>query len=77
MSPLFVLVLTVVSFAVLFTAHVAIVVGLAFKVPRWRAGVAVVVPPLGAVWAIREKQWVRGAVWLVAAAGYVVARLIG
>jgi hypothetical protein len=65
------------SFASLLTAHVAIVIGLAGRAPRHRALVAVVLPPLGAVWAIRQKQWLRGVGWLVAALVYLVVRLLG
>ncbi len=77
MSPLLLFVLMVTSFATLLTAHIAIVIGLARKVPRWRALVAVVLPPLGAVWVIRDRQWLRGITWLVAAVVYIVVRLVG
>jgi FtsH-binding integral membrane protein len=67
--------LIVSTFAVALTSHVAIVLGLMGKTPRWRALVAVFVPPLGAVWAIREKQRLRAAAWLVAAVAYVALRI--
>ncbi len=77
MSPLLFFVLMITSFATLLTAHIAIVIGLARKAPRWRALVAVVLPPVGAVWAIRDKQRLRGVAWFVAAVVYVVVRLLG
>ncbi len=76
MSPLIAFGLMVVSFATLLTAHVAIVIGLAGKTPRVRALIAVVLPPLGAVWAIREKQRLRGGAWLLAAVVYALVRLL-
>ena len=70
-------ILMVVSCAAMLTAHVAIVIGLATKPPRTRALLALVLPPLGAYWAIREKQRIRGITWIVAALLYVIARLLG
>jgi hypothetical protein len=77
MSPLVLFCLMVLSCALLLTAHVAIVVGLLACTPRYRALIAVVLPPLGAVWAIRGKQRLRGMVWFVAASVYVTVRLLG
>jgi hypothetical protein len=54
----------VLTFAALVTVHFAIVLGLAFRDPRWRALVAFVVPPLAPYWALRSGMMVRGAVWI-------------
>lgn len=54
----------VVAFATFVTVHLAIAVGLVFRFPRWRAPVALVVPPLAAYWALRGGMRVRGALWL-------------
>ena len=59
------------SLALLVTAHAALVASLAGRSPRWRAAVALVVPPLAVVWG-RENRRRWCIVWLVAAALYVV-----
>jgi hypothetical protein len=61
-----------VSLALLVTAHLAIVGRLARRVPRWRAAVALVVPPLAVVWGRAEAMtgWCR--VWIAAAVTYAV-----
>jgi hypothetical protein len=66
----------VAAFATLVTAHVAIVLGLAFRVPRWRAPAALFVPPLAPYWAWRQRMSVRAGVWIVSLLGYVVARIV-
>ena len=59
------------SLGLLVTAHVALVALLAGRSPRWRAAVALVVPPLAIVWGRgSSRRWC--VVWLVAAALYVV-----
>ena len=60
------------SLALLVTAHVALVAGLAGRAPRWRAAVALVVPPLAVVWGKEEKFRKWCAVWLASLALYVV-----
>jgi hypothetical protein len=62
-----------IAFAILVTAHLAIVVGLLRRSPRWRAPVALVVPPLAPFWAWREKMRVRGIAWVVGGVAYVIA----
>ena len=52
------------AFATLVTVHVAIVLGLAWRDPRWRALAAFVVPPLAPYWALRSGMMVRGAIWI-------------
>ena len=59
------------SLALLVTAHVALVVGLALRAPRWHAAVALVVPPLAVVWG-RERSRNWSVIWLAAAAAYLV-----
>jgi hypothetical protein len=59
------------SLALLVTAHVALVAALAGRSPRWRAAVALVLPPLAVVWGRENfRRWC--VVWLAAAALYVV-----
>jgi hypothetical protein len=59
------------SLALLVTAHVALVAALAGRPPRWRAALALVVPPLAIVWGRENfRRWC--VVWLVAAALYVL-----
>ncbi len=54
----------VVAFAALCTVHIAIVWSLAMHHPRWRALVALVVPPLAPYWALRGGMVVRGGIWI-------------
>jgi hypothetical protein len=54
----------VLAFATLVTVHVAIVLGLAWKSPRWRALAAFLVPPLAPYWALQSGMVVRGAIWI-------------
>jgi hypothetical protein len=76
MSPIAVFSITVVAFAVAITAHVAIVLGLLRRAPRWRAFVALVLPPLGVAWSLRERLWFRAVAWTIGAFSYVVARVL-
>ena len=68
--------LLVFGFASVVTVHAAIVVGLTFRAPRWRAVAALVVPPLAPYWAIREHMFVRAGLWSGSVATYVVARIV-
>ncbi len=63
----------VLAFATLVTAHVFIAVRLALHRPRYRGLVALVVPPLAAFWAYRERWRVSLGIWLAATAGYAIA----
>jgi hypothetical protein len=54
----------VLAFATLVTVHVAIVLGLALRDPRWRALAAFVVPPLAPYWALQSGMIARGAIWI-------------
>jgi hypothetical protein len=68
--------LLVVSFAILATAHLTLALGLVRRPPRWRAIVALVVPPLAPLWGWREKMRVRSAVWVAGALVYAIARVV-
>jgi hypothetical protein len=63
----------VVAFATLCTAHVFIAVRLALHQPRYRGLVALVLPPLAAVWAYQNRWRMSLALWLAATAAYAVA----
>ncbi|HTQ08401.1 MAG TPA: hypothetical protein VMI54_31315 [Polyangiaceae bacterium] len=60
------------SLGLLVTAHLAIAVGLLGQSPRWRAFVALLVPPLAVVWGLRAGMTIWCRVWLGAAAAYAV-----
>jgi len=65
----------VLAFAVVVTAHASLVAGLAWRAPRWRALVVLVVPPLAPYWgwnALRR----RSVVWVVGATAYAVLRVV-
>lgn len=64
------------SFAALCTLHVALGARLSIRKPRWRGPVAIVVPPLGIIWAYREGLRRHAAGWLAACAIYFVARVV-
>jgi hypothetical protein len=65
----------VVAFAAAVIAHLAIVVGLWSRGPRWRAAVALVAVPLAPYWALRAGMPARAAVWLASGVGYVALRV--
>lgn len=65
------LALLVLAFATLVTVHVALAAGLAGRTPRWRAPVALVVPPLAPWWGWRTRMRARTVLWLAAAAVYL------
>ena len=64
------------SVATVITAHVATAYGLVFHRPRWRAAVALLVPPLGVVWGHTVGMRVRPRAVLFGAIVYGVARLL-
>jgi hypothetical protein len=68
---------TVLSFALVVSAHVGIVLGLAFRAPRARGLVALVIAPLAPYWAMREKMRVRACAWLVGLVAYAAFRWVG
>lgn len=65
----------VLAFASLVTAHLAIVVGLLGRPPRWRAPAALLLAPLAPFWAWRERMRFRAGVWAAGLVVYVVARV--
>jgi hypothetical protein len=60
----------VVAFASWVTAHVSLSAGLAAQPPRWRALVALVLPPLAPVWG-RGRMRVRVSIWVASAVLYL------
>ena len=66
----------VVAFALLVTAHVAIVAALAGRKPAWRSLVAFVAAPLAPFWAFRSGMHARGALWVASAIAYAVLRVL-
>jgi len=73
MRDIVVLVGLLLAFATLVTVHIAIVFGLAFQKPRWRALVALVVPPLAPYWAMTGGMRVRGGIWMASVLLYVLS----
>jgi hypothetical protein len=65
-----------VAFAAFVTAHVALVVGLATRPPRWRAPVALVVVPLAPYWGARAGMHARVVLWGVSGAAYILFRFL-
>jgi len=59
--------------ATLITAHVALVWRLSWQRPRWRGLVALVVPPLAVIWALRAGWRANALVWLAAVGVYLIA----
>ena len=66
-----------VSFAALVTAHLMLLGGLALHRPRWRAMIALVVPPLAPYWGARTGMRARAAAWVASAVAYAIARVLG
>jgi hypothetical protein len=66
----------VLAFALLLTVHIATVFGLATRTPRWRAAVALVVPPLAPYWALSLGMRVRGVLWIGALVLYGAAAIV-
>jgi hypothetical protein len=62
------------AFAVLVTAHVALVAGLAVRPPRWRALAALFIPPLAPWWGRAERLHVRTVAWVASAIAYAILR---
>lgn len=75
MTDLVIVALLIVAFAFVVTVHVAIAFALAKRAPRWRALLALVVPPLAPYWAWRERMRTRAAFWIGGAVVYLTALL--
>lgn len=68
----------VLFFAALLTLQLAIAVGLFQRPPRWR-GVAGLLPPLAPLavyWALKEKMYIRSALWGSSLLGYAIAAIV-
>jgi hypothetical protein len=64
----------VLALATLITAHVGLAGRLLLRQrPRWRGLVALFVPPLGLIWALRAGWTILAGIWIGAVAIYVVA----
>lgn len=61
------------AFAALSTAHVTLAIGLAGQTPRWRALVALVVPPLAPFWGWAAGMRARASLWVAAVVVYAIA----
>jgi hypothetical protein len=72
-SDIVILAAVILSFAILATAHLGVVVGLLGRPRRWRSVAALVLVPLAPYWAIRERMYFRAGAWLGAAIVYGVA----
>jgi hypothetical protein len=53
-------------------AHAALLVGLAQRTPRWRAAVALAVPPLAPYWGFAAGMQKRALTWVVALVTYAI-----
>lgn len=60
-----------IAVAVHLAAHLALIVGLARRRPRWKALAALVVPPLAPIWGWNEMPK-RAHAWTIAFAAYAV-----
>ncbi len=72
---LWVLIVMVAAFALLITTHIALVAGFLFRPPRWRAALALVVPPLAPFWGFGSGMPIRSGVWLGALVVYAAMLL--
>jgi hypothetical protein len=66
-----VMIMLVASFALLATAHVALVLGLVGPAGGWRALMALVAVPLAPLWGLKNGLFVRTWIWLGALVVYV------
>ncbi|MEO8799357.1 MAG: hypothetical protein ABI551_15815 [Polyangiaceae bacterium] len=73
-GDLVIVIIAVVSCALWMTAHVSILAALAVRPPRWRALVALLVPPAAPYFAFQSKLRGRAATWVVSAIVYLVVR---
>jgi hypothetical protein len=64
------------AFATLVTAHLTTVARLGARRPRWRAPLALVLPPLAPYWAARAGLRAEAALWAASAAVYAVALVL-
>ena len=64
------------AFGTLVTAHVALLVGLLLRHPRWRAPIALVMPPLAPYWGYDAGMRLRTLIWVGAVCVYAVAMIL-
>lgn len=64
------------AFGTLVTAHVSLLVGLLLRHPRWRAPVALVMPPLAPYWGYDAGMRFRTLIWVGAVCVYAVAMIL-
>ncbi len=64
-----------VCFASFLTAHLAIATGLMQRAPRWRGWLLLLPPavPSALYFALKERMYIRGSLWGVSLAGYLLA----
>jgi hypothetical protein len=63
------------ALGLLVTAHVALVAGLFWVTPRWRALLALLVPPLAPYFGWQARRYVWSGVWLLAGIAYIASRV--
>ena len=63
------------ALGLLVTAHVALVAALFWYKPRWRALLALIVPPLAPYFGWQERRYVWSGLWLVAGITYIASRV--
>lgn len=73
---LFRLILLAVAFGTLGTAHVALLFGFMARPPRWRALLALLVPPLAPYWGWQERRPLAATLWLLGLFGYLFALIL-
>ena len=64
--------LLAVALALEIGAHLAILVGLTLKKPRWRALAALLMPPLVPLWGWQAGMRIRVVVWTIALVVYAI-----
>lgn len=65
------------ALGLLVTAHVALVAALFWLKPRWRAPLALLVPPFAPYFGWQEKRYVWSSLWLLAGIAYIASRVAG
>jgi hypothetical protein len=63
------------ALGLLVTAHVALVAALFWLKPRWRAPLALLVPPFAPYFGWQEKRYVWSSLWLISGIAYIASRV--
>jgi hypothetical protein len=63
------------ALGLLVTAHVALVAALFWLKPRWRAPLALLVPPFAPYFGWQEKRYVWSSLWLLSGIAYIASRV--